>query len=270
MNIRRKFEEDIVKGITIPNNKGYVARYEDNLIPGIAIELFLSDLSEGSGNELESKFRAVYSSSALAVNNFALVKKHCSGFSFLGYSNFTAANFERKFRTGLKGTPPNLDFALESNNALIAFESKYLELLSPREVKFADSYNRVKLHYLNDDWFKLISRFKGRKMLLDAGQLIKHAIGLVNFNRNAPVAKEIMLVYIYWLPINNEMFPEYKNHLNELQEFETEFRKLANIRFISMPYIHFWDTYCDSSAIGEHLRKVKERYHIKITGDKVC
>ena len=46
---------------------GYVAPWHNNLVPAEKPEYFEADLRQGSGHELESKFRAAHSSSALAV-----------------------------------------------------------------------------------------------------------------------------------------------------------------------------------------------------------
>jgi hypothetical protein len=56
--------------ITI-DKRGYVGRPEANLIPGVSLADFESDLRAGAGAELDGKFLAVHSSCALVVNCFA-------------------------------------------------------------------------------------------------------------------------------------------------------------------------------------------------------
>ena len=55
------------------DDKGYAHSSHDNLVPGVRLEQFKDDLLQGSGNELKTKFCAVHSSSALAVNCFPQV-----------------------------------------------------------------------------------------------------------------------------------------------------------------------------------------------------
>ena len=59
----------------VPNaeidERGYVVDPEDNLLPGITIAELKREFGAGAGNELKSKMRAPWSSSALAVNSFA-------------------------------------------------------------------------------------------------------------------------------------------------------------------------------------------------------
>lgn len=259
MSIRKHFEKRITEDSKLINNCGYVVSNKDNLIDEVALELFQDDLAGGSGNELESKFNALYSSSALAVNSFALTKK-LSSFEILGYKNFTKINFERQFSTGLGGTPPNLDFTLENEKAIIAFESKYLECLEKKQAKFSDSYNKNNLNYLNDFWFDLIEAYKGKKSFLDVAQLIKHSIGLINQSKG----KKVILVYIFWTPINKNEYQEYKNHQAELNNFLAQMKKQNDIEFVVMTYEDLWRIYDKLPDFKTYSSRLRKRYEIEI------
>ena len=52
------------------NRAGYVDVASDNLVPSVRLEDFEADVRGGAGAELKGKFRAVHSSTALAVNVF--------------------------------------------------------------------------------------------------------------------------------------------------------------------------------------------------------
>lgn len=68
---------------------GYVVELEHNLLPGITRNDIEAAFGTGAGRELETKMRAPWSSSALAVNSFArwasdpalLSLAHISGFT---------------------------------------------------------------------------------------------------------------------------------------------------------------------------------------------
>lgn len=263
MTTRKNFEKTISKRCEKPNINGYFLNNSENLLEGIDLNLFQKDLMQGSGNELKSKFNAVYSSSALGVNNFAIVKLHLHKFEFLGVSNFKKAEFERQFRTGLKGTPPNLDFTIENNDTIIAFESKYLELLDKKEAKFTESYKKGKLDYLDNLWFSLIDKYQNTSSHLDVAQLIKHSIGLINHKKQFPKIKKAILVYIYWTPDNFADFAEYNIHEKELIEFKKDIGKSNDLDFLSLTYNQFWDNY-DNSIFQEHFVKMRDRYKIEI------
>jgi hypothetical protein len=263
LTTRERFEKTITKWCKTPNINGYFLNNSENLIEGIDLNLFQHDLMQGSGNELKSKFNAVYSSSALGVNNFAIVKRHLHKFEFLGKSNFIKAEFERQFRTGLGGTPPNLDFTIENSVTIIAFESKYLEPLDKKKAKFTESYKKEKLNYLDSFWFYLIDKYQNTSSYLDVAQLIKHSIGLINHKKSFPKIEKIILVYIYWTPDNFADFAEYNQHEKELIEFKNEIGKSKDLDFVSLTYNQFWDTY-DNTVFKEHFEKMKNRYKIKI------
>ncbi|WP_452230065.1 PGN_0703 family putative restriction endonuclease [Lacinutrix sp. MEBiC02404] len=264
MATRKEFEKAIIAKCKNPkvNKNGYFLNNSENLLDGIDIDLFQNDLMSGSGNELKSKFNAIFSSSALAVNNFSIVKKHPSKFNCFDYSNFDNAQFERQFRTGLGGTPPNLDFTIENEEVVIAIESKYLEITTRKKAKFVDSYNKEKLDYLKDFWFKLIRDYTDYNSYLDVAQLIKHSIGLINYKRENP-EKKIILVYLYWLPDNYKSFPNFVEHKKDLIEFENEIKKNEDLKFISTTYNDFWKSY-NNSIFSEHFDKMKKRYKIEI------
>lgn len=256
MTTRKLFEQAIIKKTNKPNLNGYVLDNSNNLIDGVDIDLFQNDLIQGSGNELKSKFNALYSSSALAVNNFAIVKKHISDFRFLDYKDFYDARFERQFKTGLGGTPPNLDFAIENKDTVIAFESKYLEPLDKKTVVFKDSYNISNLDYLDDYWFSLIQKYQGNDLYLDVAQLIKHSIGLINYKRITK--KNIILVYIYWIPDNYDKYSEYSIHSKELVDFSNRLNNRNDLKFVSLTYDQFWDSYDNSIVFKGHFDNMRK------------
>ena len=89
----------------------YVESIEENLVKGIEKEYFKEDLEKGDGNELESKFFSVGSSTALVVNTFATFKNEkYKNFSIpLGDKHTIPPNskfcFEKKFENGLGKVP---------------------------------------------------------------------------------------------------------------------------------------------------------------------
>jgi hypothetical protein len=153
---RQTIRQKIIDKSLGVNKDGYVAEIQNNLISTVFVEDFIVDLSKGDGNELKSKFRALYSSSALCVNFFGFFTRHLDKFVVLGGSNFAVGKFEAKLPTGLKGTSPNLDFLLENDSSIIGIESKFLELLTPKQPKFPSSYSDSFLDTLDTALSKLL------------------------------------------------------------------------------------------------------------------
>lgn len=261
---------------------GYVQSNEENLIDAFPNwSEIKSELSNGSGSELNSKFNAVYSSSALCVNNFALFKLYKDNISILGFSNFIEATFEKKLPTSLGGIPPNLDFYLETHHEIIGVESKFLETLkskSPNEDNNLAPYlkNNSKLSYLPEGFIKLIEHYNAndkenqgdKKHQLDISQLLKHSIGIIYRSKtkyksflNSLFTKPA-LIYIYWQPQNWFDIDIYCKHENEIIQFSDAIKEF--IAFIPISYLEFWKIYENDRRFSEHIGKMQERYLITI------
>lgn len=256
------------------DNKGYVNSNEENLIKPFANwDEIKKELNDGQGNELKHKFNATHSSSALAVNNFAPFKEHYKDFSFLNYSEFIEASFEKKLPTGI--SIPNLDFYLETKFEIVGIESKFTEHLSkklPNHDKNLNKYlNHPKLDYLSKDFHNdLIEHYANEndKMYLDVAQLIKHGIGIIKkaqtkykFILNAMITQPI-LVYIYWQPNNWYNHDIFRKHADEIEIFKKKIQPF--LTFIPLSYLDFWKSYENDRIFGNHIKDVKERYLFKI------
>lgn len=242
--------------------RGYVARPEQNLVPGVRLEDFRADLEQGSGDELAGKFCAAHSSSALAVNTFGPWRQDPQSLRLLGQTGFTALQFERKCPTGLPGIPPNLDLLLESPGAVIGVESKFLEILKPKQPRFNDSYRPENLPQLEPCWAQLMESLQtGPKQYLDAAQLVRHYLGL----RKRPEFKgrKIYLLYLFWEPENWSEFPEYRQHRIELAAFQARIRD-SEVTFAWRPYSELWNQWRKLGLRPGHIQTLQQRYILKI------
>lgn len=255
------------------DNKGYVSSNFENLISSVnSWEQIEKDLEKGQGNELKPDrfgnipFNAVHSSSALCVNNFGLLKNKLKEFTFLNYSGFNEATFEKKLPTGI--STPNLDFYLENEKTLIGIESKFTEILkkkSPNKDRNLEKYlNRKKLEYLPKSFQKIIESYitNPERLYLDVAQLIKHSIGLINASQKRDNNPKTVLVYIYWLPENWIHFDIFKQHNIEINEFKNSINEY--IDFIPMSYLEFWDHYAAEPIFKESICEMRKRYELKI------
>jgi hypothetical protein len=273
MNLKEKVCSVIIENNkTIKHTDGYVNDFHENLLEGIEDEYFVKDLNNGAGNELEdkiddktkvitkAKFKALWSSSALVVNNFAPFVKNLAVFTCKG-NNFTKAGFERKYPTGLhRATPPHIDFFAENEEILFAFESKYTETTSTTKVDILDKYLSIK--YLNTAWKELIEKYNGKEYYLDVAQLIKHSIGLINYKNQTN--KKVVLVYIYWQPLNYTAIEEFVKHENEIKLFKDDLNKQNDIEFIAISYPEFWKIYEKNDKFKNHIELMRQRYSFTI------
>ena len=244
------------------DDHGYAFRADLNLIPGVRLVDVEADLSQGSGNELEGKFLAAHSSSALAVNTFGLWRKFPQTLRLHGKTGFDFLQFEKQCPTGLGGTPPNLDLLVASPEVVIGVESKFLEILTPKPPKFSDSYARESLPQAEDAWWNLLVELKASPpQYLDAAQLVRHYLGL----RNQPefADKKIVLLYVFWEPENAADFPEYVQHRAEIAAFAQKVKD-SDVEFAWISYPELWAQWETLNVNPDHLREIRKRYLLSI------
>jgi hypothetical protein len=261
----------LAKPGVILSDAGYVGCIDDNLLPTVSRAQFEDDLRKGDGNELESKFLAVHSSSALGVNCFApfKVEKRARELSLAGITEFEAITFEKKCPTGLRrGKPPNLDLVCESRITVVAVESKCTEYLATRASRpFSTAYSTEILDdRRSGPWFalmKTISKGEVKFLHLDVPQLIKHAFGLAHCFRGMPT----ILPYVFWEPTNASEFPIFAKHREETRRLQ-ETVNGGFPQFSSVSYFELWNSWASRSEVPawliEHITNLRKRYEVPL------
>lgn len=248
------------------DSKGYTAAFRDNLLPAVAIESFEADLRAGDGNELETKFRAAHSSSALAVNAFAPFRTQTCDLRLLNADPFDHLHFERKCPTGLRGgRAPNLDVLLTGPNGVIGIESKLTEYLGRHRAEFSPAYReQIRDERQGQGYFREMLRLMDEPdcyVWLDGAQLIKHAFGLARTFRGRPVT----LLYLYWVPLNTDFSPMFDEHRRELAEFAQRVAG-STPNFKAMSYPELWTSWAEGAPdwLAKHLDDLAARYLVTI------
>lgn len=250
---------------TALDEKGYVSEASQNLIEGVHLDDFEADLRQGDGNELEGKFRAAHSSSALAVNTFARFKFKLAELSLPGGSGFVDLHFERKCPHGLAGRrSPNLDVIADGPNGVVAIESKCLEPMSAHVAEFAPAYeSEIKDQRRQSAWFREMLRLVKEPRTyrwLDAAQLVKHAFGLAYTFPNRPVT----LLYIFWEPSNPNVYPFFAEHRAEVTRFAASIIG-GGPEFVAMSYPELWKLWGSHSEpkwLPAHVGRLRARYGV--------
>ena len=105
---------------------GYAVVLKANLLYPMSPQT-QGEFAAGAGRELDRNMRAPHSSSALVVNTFERWRAHPEYLELAGVGSFETIVFEKKYPTGLPGTPPHLDLVAANAEAVVAVESKCLE-----------------------------------------------------------------------------------------------------------------------------------------------
>jgi len=255
---------------------GAVAQWQLNLIPGIEAKWFEADLRAGEGRELDGKFRAAHSSSALVVNTFSRFKPKPSTalLQIAGWSGFYQIQFEAKCPAGVhssrpphRESPPNLDLLLISESNVLGVESKCTEhLRSDHVAKFSPAYDKEVTDWRRETaWFRLMQTLikePRRYRFLDTAQLVKHAFGLGRcFEGQATT-----LLYIYWEPRNAAGLLELRQHREEVARFSDEVAGTTP-SFKALSYRDLWrewEALSSPSWLPEQLSALQTRYDVEI------
>jgi hypothetical protein len=211
------------------DDRGYFSSIQANLFQPLSIRAGPS-FAQGSGSELTdtrnrpAKMKALHSSAALAVNVFDYWAEREAAplFSALKLKESPARiKFEAQFPTGLEGIPPNLDLALEfENSRVVGVESKFSEWLTPKPPKkkwFKPKYFPASTKLWSEKGL-LACQLLAEELnagtrhyrYLDAGQLLKHALGLAT---QQPGKFELYYLYFDWPGRESAM------HGEEVQQF---------------------------------------------------
>ncbi|MDP6688524.1 MAG: hypothetical protein QF384_03405 [Alphaproteobacteria bacterium] len=246
---------------------GYVSKPAENTLPGVKLQQFASDLEQGDGNELEGKFLAAHSSSALAVNCFAPFKDAIADLSLLDANSFEEIQFERKCPTGLRGgRAPNLDVVAEAKAHVVAIESKCTEYLSTKPAKFSPAYaEQIRDERRESAWFREMLDLDAGVVsyrFLDTAQLVKHAFGVARCFKG----KSATLLYLYWEPANAADLPEFGGHGEEIARLGERVDG-AFPRFEALSYPELWMSWETSRCppwLRDHLLALRARYLVAI------
>lgn len=234
---------------------GYTLDVSDNLFAPLSAAV-RKEFEEADGRELglpgeRGKMQALHSSSALTCNVFA---HWCSGDASplakaLGVTGPLTIHFERKFPTGLRGNPPNLDVEVRSQaGPMVAVECKFLEPYGNHTKGFKQKYfegeppglwQRAGFPCAQALAESLQSKGQSFKWL-HPEQLLKHILGL------ARAGSKWRLVYL-WYDVPG---PVGEEHAAEVERFAQAVRE-DGIDFFPMTYQRLFQALSKHAGISD-------------------
>jgi hypothetical protein len=252
----------------------YILKVAQNILPPLTPEDIEADFKDAAGHELETKMRAPWSSSALAVNSFGRWRYDPSLLELAGRTGFAAGfRFEHPCPNKVSTIHPYLDLILERPGEMLAVESKFTEYLQGSDhPPVAAGYKR--LAEREDDraasrWFAALDHVE-RFLLLDAYQLVKHYLGIVLEFAREPQPK-LTLVYLYWEPRNaleGAGGDLVARHRAEIAEFAKLVGSDPTCAFVSLSYEHHWNELAalpdKPPWLDDHLARLRDRYLVAL------
>jgi len=245
--------------------------YRDNLFEELKPDV-KNEYTSGDGHELDSHIYSLISSSALCCNFFHHWRYHnpsklCLALGIHG--NILQLRFEAKPEkpAGIGGRNPNIDVLIASDNReLTAIECKFTEPCQPLSLRTQASMSLAS-SYFSDGvsvWQTMPHCYDLAKRLphvaegdvplryLAAGQLIKHAVGLLN----TYPWKNWRLVYL-WYDDGSDVG---KAHQDEIERFVGAIGD--DFRFESITYQNLFSRLCEdpNTRKSEWADYMRRRY----------
>lgn len=247
------------------------------ILPYLPRERIKARYACAPGNELREKFLSPQSSAALAANAFGIFLESPELLMGLPIEHVVGVDLEVPLRFPWSGgRHPCLDVLLVGADTLAGVESKRYEPFRPhRAVAMSSAYRRQvwgsEMRGYEAVRDRLYSSPRAYRYL-DAGQLIKHALGLrTAVNRRGPgryPGKRPVLIYLYaepseWpLPAQRSIPPEvHKRHAEEIQTFASTVAK-DEVDFCALTYQQLltrWAT-SDSHVLQHHVRELRSHF----------
>ena len=254
---------------------GRVARLEQNLVPDIGplrLAAVRRQLAAGGGGELQSgnglppKLYSAFSSTALTVNSFGRWLWEEDGLELAGVSGFNQPlAFERRCSPGIPGKTHNLDVVVQSDHCVVAVESKCTEQMAGHEAHFCEAYAPRVRELAHASWraeYESLRNEPRRYRWLDAAQLIKHYLGL----RSTFSQPRIMLVYLYWEPLNGRDVECVREHRTEVGAFSSALCD-DRVQFHAQSYLDLWDAWGTAHSpqwLVRYVANLRLRYEVAL------
>lgn len=226
----------------------YFKELRDNLIYDMSPQVTKA-YSDGTGNELVKKMRALHSSSAMTFNIFGNSKVKIKRNKFGLTPGIYSVEYEKQLTALNPESKAHLDVLLTSEKEIILFEMKMTEWLRGNPSTLPASYLNRKDKYpdaeLADTLIKLESRYLGqlseadkkyscKNKNFDVFQMIKHIFGIYNgilYTKELPKLKKVTLAAGIWTITDpnffagtSEDYEQYKLIQKQMSEEITDFK----------------------------------------------
>lgn len=238
---------------------GRIRRISDLLIDGVRYEQLPDSIDR-------TRLRAPQSTAALAVNTFLPWQRAPDQLPLASWTGFDAVQFEVRCPTGLRGTPPHLDFLALRSEVAVAVTVRCNEYLSRRRTAVAPSYDRLLATTPGlDPWRRQLERLRhepGHHRHLDLGALVKFALALGRTFPDRPTR----LLYLYWEPLNATEFMEFCQHREEAAELADAVED-ARVTCNGLSFEQLWGEWAALGTPGwlrQHVNRLRARYSVSI------
>lgn len=215
-----------------------------------------------------TRLHTPHSGMALAINSFFPWRRASDQLELAGHTGFDAIQFDVRCPTGLRGTPPHLDFLALRDDHAVAVIVRSVEYLRRRRSSIATSYDDLLAettgmkpwHAHLTDWRNGDAGYQH----VDLAALIKYATALGHTFPD----RSSTLLYLYWEPLDAEAYDAFRHHQQELDALTTAVGG-ARVDFAAKSFGRLWQDWSERTSpawLADHVARLRRRYAVALDG----
>jgi hypothetical protein len=204
---------------------------------------------------------------ALTLGSFLPWLEHGSALSLAGIVGFRELHFDARCPTGVRGTPPVIDFMATGSGGVAGACACVFDYLVRRPRKISPAYAALELSVGLRAWSVHLGAEGNRRHAfrhVDAVALAKLAIGLGKTFSGRPVR----LLYLFLEPVVGAELPYFRRHRQELADL-VESTAGGDVLLVPMSFHELWATW-QGEATPPPVRgiaaELSRRYGVAIGG----
>jgi hypothetical protein len=207
------------------------------------------------------KFRAAYSSAALAANTFAPMT---DGIDLPGVG-FIAGRpeLEVEYSAGTQGFKPTLDAVIEGDDMTVIVESKCREYLAAGEANFSVAFPRKAAQVLSGEAARVFGDVYAGAVTsdpVDAPQLLKDVLAAEKIAHEQE--RQVLLLYAYWEPRDADDYRVFKRHADRAAALIAPLSS-QRVQVMALSYRQLWEHW--EAAGVEHVGELRARYDVALS-----
>lgn len=221
--------------------------------PGAAL------MQDDRWRELRGRLARPETAPALALASFLPWLPYVAGLRLAGIEGFRELHFDARCPTGVRGTPPHIDFMASGPNGVAGATVRVFDYLVRRSARISSAYATLEVspglqawaaHLRSDAW----NEFRH----LDVVTLAKLAVGIGRIFARRPVR----LVYLYLEPQGGAQAAPFLRHRDELARLADDTVD-SDVTLLPLSFHELWADWQDAATpepVREVVAELSRRY----------
>jgi hypothetical protein len=216
--------------------------------------------------ELQGRLLRPETASALTLASFLPWLQYPDALRLAGIDAFRELHFDARCPTGVRGTPPHIDFMASGPNGVAGATVRTFDYLVHRPARISAAYAALPVPEGLVPWASLLRDQGSRRhefRHVDVVALAKLAVGLGRIFLGRPMR----LLYLYLEPEAAADLPPFRQHRDELERL-VEATMNADVKLVAMTFHELWAEWQGGDtppAVRGIAAELSRRYAVAIT-----